>query len=66
MSSTPTDEIGKLRPRVMAPQLWHDKDPYLLKSPERRADAETLQPFAGCSEIIETLILFCFLIDVFG
>jgi hypothetical protein len=29
----------KVRPRPMSQQMWHDKDPYLLKGPERRAYA---------------------------
>jgi hypothetical protein len=28
-------------------QAWHDKDPSLLKDPERRAQAKFLQSFTG-------------------
>jgi hypothetical protein len=32
-------------------QVWHDKDPFLLKGPERRAQAKILQPFTGNSDV---------------
>jgi hypothetical protein len=31
----------------MSQQLWHDKDPSLLKGLERRAQAYILQPFTS-------------------
>jgi hypothetical protein len=32
-------------------QVWHDKDPSLLKGPERRAYALILQVFTGNGEV---------------
>jgi hypothetical protein len=31
------DETGKTEAPAMSQQVWHDKDPFLLKGPERRA-----------------------------
>jgi hypothetical protein len=36
---------GKTRP--VSQQVWHDKDPSLLKAPECQAKAYILQPFTG-------------------
>jgi hypothetical protein len=32
-------------------QVWHDKDPSLLKGPERRASAKILQPFTSNGDV---------------
>jgi hypothetical protein len=32
-------------------QVWHDKDPSLLKDPERQAYAKILQPFTGNGDV---------------
>jgi hypothetical protein len=32
-------------------QVWHDKDSFLLKGPERRAKAYLLQPFTGNGDV---------------
>jgi hypothetical protein len=36
---------------TVSQQVWHDKDPSLLKGPERRAYAKLLQPFAGNGDV---------------
>jgi hypothetical protein len=35
----------------MSQQVWHDKDPSLLKGLERRAEALILQPFTGNGDV---------------
>jgi hypothetical protein len=35
------------KPGPMSQQVWHDKDPSLLKGPERQAYAYILQSFTG-------------------
>jgi hypothetical protein len=32
-------------------RVWHDKDPSLLKGPERRAQAKILQTFTGSGDV---------------
>jgi hypothetical protein len=42
--------VLRMKPENRGPvsqQVWHDKDPSLLKCPERLAKAYILQPFTG-------------------
>jgi hypothetical protein len=44
--------VLRLRPeKPRSQQVWHDKDPSLLKVPKRRAQAKILKPYTGNGDV---------------